>query len=76
MIEIAEIKEIIRINMGERIGATKSEEERMNKDFDEVYEMKIVTSGKFSELKLHTYGLRVIRELIEGYETKERVKTF
>ena len=47
----------------------------MNKDFDEVYNMKIVRSGKERESKLHKYDLKVIRELIERYETKERVRT-
>jgi len=47
----------------------------MNKDFDEVYKMKIVKSGKERESKLHNYDLKVIRELIERYETKERVRT-
>ena len=59
----------------ERISAAQSEEERMNKDFDEVYKMKIVRSGKERESKLHSYDLKVIRELIGRYETKEKVRT-
>ena len=47
----------------------------MNNDFDEVYKMKIVKSGKERESKLHNYDLKVIREFIKGYETKEIVRT-
>ena len=31
--------------------------------------MKIVKNGKASKLNLHTYDLKCIRELIEGYGT-------
>ena len=37
--------------------------------------MKIVKSGKERRLKLHNYDLKVIRELNERYEAKERVRT-
>ena len=43
--------------------------------FDEVYKTKILQSGKEKESKLHNYDLKFIRELIERYETKERVRT-
>ena len=47
----------------------------MNKAFDEVYKIKIVKSGKERKSKLHNYDLKVIRELIERYETNERLIT-
>ena len=46
----------------------------MNKYFDAIYKMKIVKSGKERESKMHNYDLKVIRELIERYETEERVR--